>query len=40
MKLVDSARVICSKNAGPTKLTIDILFDEDAASKSACASKT
>ncbi len=31
MKLIDSARVVRSKNAGPTLLTIDILFDEEAA---------
>lgn len=30
-KLVDLARVIRSKNAGPTQLTIDILFDDRAA---------
>ncbi|MDP7548791.1 MAG: DUF4387 domain-containing protein [Alphaproteobacteria bacterium] len=30
MKLIDSARVIRSKNAGPTQLTIDILFDNPA----------
>lgn len=31
MKLIDSARVVRSKNAGPTLLTIDILFDDPAA---------
>jgi hypothetical protein len=31
MKLVDSARIIRSKNAGPTQITIDILFDDAAA---------
>jgi hypothetical protein len=31
MKLSESARVVRSKNAGPTLLTIDILFDEEAA---------
>jgi len=40
MKLVDSARIICSKNTRPTHLTIDILFDENAAFKSACDKKT
>jgi hypothetical protein len=28
MKLIDTARIIRSKNAGPTQLTIDILFDD------------
>jgi hypothetical protein len=28
MKLIESARVVRSKNAGPTLLTIDILFDD------------
>ena len=31
MKLIDSARVVRSKNAGPTLLTSDILFDDPAA---------
>ena len=30
MKLIDCARIIRSKNAGPTQLTIDILFSEKA----------
>jgi hypothetical protein len=28
MKLIDAARIIRSKNAGPTQITIDILFDD------------
>ena len=35
MKRVNSARVIRSKNFSPTHLTIDILFNENAAFKSA-----
>ncbi len=30
MKLIDCARIIRSKNAGPTQLTIDLLFDTEA----------
>ena len=39
MKLTDIARVIRSKNAGPTVLTLDILFNDEAGFKLACASK-
>jgi hypothetical protein len=39
MKLIDSARVIRSKNAGPTQMTIDILFDEAEAFEQARNSK-
>ncbi len=38
MKLIDVARVIRSKNAGPTLITIDILFDEAQAFEHAAAS--
>jgi hypothetical protein len=34
-KLIDLARVIRSKNAGPTQLTIDIMFDNTAAFEQA-----
>lgn len=30
MKLIDVARVIRSKNAGPTTLTLDLLFNDEA----------
>lgn len=30
MKLIDIAKVIRSKNAGPTTLTLDILFNDEA----------
>ena len=30
MKLIDIARVIRSKNAGPTTLTVDLLFNDEA----------
>jgi predicted metallopeptidase len=30
MKLVDCARVIRSKNAGPTTLSLDLMFEDDA----------
>ncbi|MBM3342667.1 MAG: DUF4387 domain-containing protein [Betaproteobacteria bacterium] len=30
MKLIDLAKVIRSKNAGPTTLTLDILFNDEA----------
>ena len=40
MKRVDSARVIRSKNFSPTHLTIDILFNENTAFKSAYDKKT
>ena len=39
VKLVDIARVIRSKNAGPTTLTLDLLFNDEAGFKLACASK-
>ena len=38
MKLVDIAKVIRSKNAGPTTLTLDLLFNDEAGFKLACAS--
>jgi len=38
MKLIDVARVIRSKNAGPTTLTLDLLFNERAGYEAACAS--
>jgi len=38
MKLTDCARVIRSKNAGPTTLTLDILFHDRASYERACAS--
>ena len=28
MRLQDAARVIRSKNAGPTEITIDLMFDD------------
>ncbi len=28
MKLIDAARVVRSKNAGPLKVTIDLMFDD------------
>ena len=40
MKLVDIARVIRSKNAGPTILTLDLLFNDEAGFKHACSSKS
>ena len=40
MKLIDIARVIRSKNAGPTILTLDLLFADEAGFKLACASKS
>jgi predicted metallopeptidase len=30
MKLIDAARVLRSKNAGPLKVTIDLMFDDRA----------
>jgi len=30
MKLVELARTVRSKNAGPLKLTLDLLFDDEA----------
>lgn len=38
MKLVDCARVIRSKNAGPTTLTLDLMFDTEAQFRMASAS--
>lgn len=35
MKLIDIARVIRSKNAGPTTLTLDLLFNDEAGYKCA-----
>jgi hypothetical protein len=29
MRLQDAARVVRSKNAGPTEVTLDIMFDDD-----------
>lgn len=37
MKLTDAARVIRSKNAGPTILTLDLLFHDRAGYERACA---
>jgi hypothetical protein len=37
MKLTDAARVIRSKNAGPTTLTLDLLFHDRAGYERACA---
>ena len=37
MKLIDAARVIRSKNAGPTTLTLDLLFDAEADYRRALA---
>lgn len=37
MKLVDIARVIRSKNAGPTTLTLDLLFNDAPGYERACA---
>ena len=38
MKLVDIAKVIRSKNAGPTILRLDLLFNDEVGFKLACAS--
>ena len=38
MKLVDLARTVRSKNAGPLKLTLDLLFDDAAAYRRALQS--
>lgn len=35
MRLIDIAKVIRSKNAGPTTLTLDILFNDEAGYKHA-----
>lgn len=37
MKLIDIARVIRSKNAGPTTLTVDLMFNDEAGYKRALA---
>jgi len=37
MRLLDAARVIRSKNAGPTTLTIDLMFNDEASFKRALA---
>ena len=37
MRLTEIARVIRSKNAGPTVLTLDLLFNDEAGFKHACA---
>ncbi len=39
MKLIDLARVIRSKNAGPTTLTLDIMFNDEAGYERACMSE-
>lgn len=36
MKLTDAARVIRSKNAGPTTLTLDLLFNDAECYERAC----
>lgn len=38
MKLTDVARVIRSKNAGPTTLTLDLMFNDRPAYERACRS--
>jgi hypothetical protein len=40
VKLVDIAKVIRSKNAGPTTLTLDLLFNDEAGFKLACTSRS
>ena len=37
MRLLDVARIIRSKNAGPTTLTIDLMFNDEASFKRALA---
>ena len=37
MKLIDVARVIRSKNAGPTTLTVDVMFADEATYRRALA---
>lgn len=39
MKLTDAARVVRSKNAGPTTLTLDLLFHDLEGYERACASQ-
>lgn len=38
MRLIDAARVIRSKNAGPLHLTLDLMFPNEAMFRTACAS--
>lgn len=40
MKLTDAARVIRSKNAGPTTLTLDLLFHDRAGYERACEAQS
>ena len=40
MKLIEVAKVIRSKNAGPTVLTLDLLFNDDAGFRHACESSS
>lgn len=40
MKLVDCARVIRSKNAGPTTLTLDLMFEDEARYRQALVSRS
>lgn len=40
MRLQDAARVVRSKNAGPTELTIDIMFDDPEMFERALASQS
>jgi hypothetical protein len=39
IKLIEIAKVIRSKNAGPTKLTLDLLFNDEAGYQMALASE-
>lgn len=39
MRLIDIAKVIRSKNAGPTTLTLDLLFNDAAGFEAACNSQ-
>jgi hypothetical protein len=38
MRLTDIAKVVRSKNAGPTVLTLDLLFNDEAGFRLACGS--
>jgi len=38
MRLVDAAKVIRSKNAGPLQLTVDLMFSDEAGYRAAAAS--
>ncbi len=38
MRLIEAARVIRSKNAGPLHLTLDLMFPDEALFRAACAS--